>query len=175
MPKLDADSAACFVFTSKEGLLSPVAHDLLLRVSCFELELDDSGRISARFDAASLRTVCAMRAGQQAHGVLSPKDLADIDKAVAREVLEASRYPDIRFRADPVDRSGAVVQVRGTLTLKNRQRPVLLQVSRVGEAWHAQATLHQPDFGIKPYSALLGAIRIKPHVLVRMEVPAALL
>ena len=33
--------------------------------------------------------------------------------------------------------------------------------------------LHQPDFGIKPYSALLGTLKIKPEVTVRCSVPRA--
>jgi hypothetical protein len=31
--------------------------------------------------------------------------------------------------------------------------------------------LHQPDFGIKPFSAALGALRVKPDVMIRVSVP----
>ena len=37
--------------------------------------------------------------------------------------------------------------------------------------WVAELKLHQPDFGIKPYSAALGALKVKPDILVRVSVP----
>lgn len=40
MPRLDASSADCFVFTYKEGLLSAVAHDLKLRVTRFTIDTE---------------------------------------------------------------------------------------------------------------------------------------
>jgi hypothetical protein len=35
----------------------------------------------------------------------------------------------------------------------------------------AEVKIHQPDFGIKPYTAALGALKVKPDVLVRVSVP----
>ena len=36
----------------------------------------------------------------------------------------------------------------------------------------AEVSLHQPDFGIKPYSAMLGTLRVKPDVTVVVSLPA---
>jgi hypothetical protein len=33
--------------------------------------------------------------------------------------------------------------------------------------------LHQPDFGIRPYRAMLGALKVKAGVVVRASIPAA--
>jgi hypothetical protein len=35
----------------------------------------------------------------------------------------------------------------------------------------AEIKLHQPDFGIKPFTAALGALKVKPDVVVRVSVP----
>jgi len=35
----------------------------------------------------------------------------------------------------------------------------------------AEVPIHQPDFGIKPYSAMLGALKVKPDLVVRCSVP----
>ena len=37
----------------------------------------------------------------------------------------------------------------------------------------AEITLKQPDFGIKPFRTALGTLKVKPEVIVRVEVPAA--
>jgi hypothetical protein len=36
----------------------------------------------------------------------------------------------------------------------------------------ARVRLHQPDLGIKPYSAMLGTLKIQPGVAVEISVPA---
>jgi hypothetical protein len=40
-----------------------------------------------------------------------------------------------------------------------------------GDRWVAEMNIHQPDFGIKPYTAALGALKVKPEVMVRISVP----
>ena len=35
----------------------------------------------------------------------------------------------------------------------------------------AEVRLHQPDFGITPYRALLGALRVRADVLVSLSIP----
>jgi hypothetical protein len=40
-----------------------------------------------------------------------------------------------------------------------------------GDRWVTDLKLHQPDFGIKPFSAALGALKVKPDVIIRVSVP----
>jgi polyisoprenoid-binding protein YceI len=62
--------------------------------------------------------------------------------------------------------------VEGTLTLTGVSRPVTVEVRRDGERLVAEVLVHQPAFGIRPYSAMLGALKVKADVLVRVSVPA---
>jgi hypothetical protein len=48
-----------------------------------------------------------------------------------------------------------------------------VQAKKVGSHFVAQVVLHQPDFGIKPYSAMLGALRIRPDVRIELSVPTS--
>ncbi|MCZ7685148.1 MAG: hypothetical protein M5U28_42815 [Sandaracinaceae bacterium] len=67
MPRFDARTADCRVFTYKEGLLSAVAHDLELSVRSFDIELsEDRSRITARFDARSIEVVEPIVEGRRA-------------------------------------------------------------------------------------------------------------
>jgi hypothetical protein len=49
----------------------------------------------------------------------------------------------------------------------------VLAVRREGERLATSVRLHQPDFGIAPYRAMLGALRVKADVVVRASVPAS--
>jgi polyisoprenoid-binding protein YceI len=180
MTRLDATTANCFVFTHKEGLLSPVAHDLKLRVDRFEIEIErdeasDQGShsIRARFETTALRVVCAMKDGREAHGSLSAKDIADIEDNIAKQVLDARRHPLIRFASTSVAPSGSGFDIHGRLAIKACERPVLLCARPRGDRLVAELSLHQPDYGIKPFSAMLGTLRIKPDVMVRIELPGS--
>ena len=167
------DVATCEVLTFREGALSALAHDLLLRVTAFELSIDPAApAVSARFDAASLRVVSAMRDGRPLPDALRPRDLREIEATIASTVLRAPRFAEIRFTSTDVSRREDGYDVLGTLTLAGAARPVAVAVRRDGERLVAEVALHQPTFGIRPYSAMLGALRVKPDVLVRVAVPA---
>jgi polyisoprenoid-binding protein YceI len=160
MARFEPPAADCRVFTYKEGLLSPVAHDLEIEVTRFHVEVD--GAVSARFDAASLRVVRSIG------GTLSARDRAEIERNIRDHVLHAARYPWIEFRSTEI----ADHTVRGVLSLCGRERPLTVEARREGERTVVEATLHQPDFGIKPFTAMLGTLRIRADVRVRVSVPA---
>lgn len=172
MATFDANTADCFVFTFKEGILSPIAHDLKLRLSRFEVRVSEELRIEARFDASSLRVVAAVRNGSLDHRALSSKNRADIESSIAADVLHPMRYPHIRFVSTEVERRGDGYVVRGDVSIKDRSRSLTLQARKAGARIVAETSLHQPDFGIKPFSAMLGALRIKPDIRVQIELPA---
>lgn len=170
MATIDQSRGDCFVFTFKEGLLSPVAHDLRLKVGRWSMTWDPASRtVEARFDAASLVVDSVMRDGQPAPGVLDEKDKGKIAKNLRDDVLETGRYAEVKFRAKAI---GAVPgAVQGELDLHGKVRPVTVQVRVDGAQWVAEATLHQPDWGVKPFSAMLGTLKVKPDVKVRVSVP----
>ena len=165
----DASTAECLVLTYKAGLLAGMAHDLKLRVERFEIALDDEG-IRARFDAASLRVVCAQAGGRDDVGALSERDRREIEAAIVRDVLDAKRHPAIEFRSRTVA-PGAGAGIEGILSIRGRDRPLTLELRRDGDRAVVETTIHQPAFGIRPYTAMLGALRIRPDVRVRITAP----
>jgi polyisoprenoid-binding protein YceI len=172
MAAFGPERAECLVFTYKDGMLSAVAHDLKLRVGRFTVEVaDDASAVDARFDARSLEVVGAMRHGAGAAGGPSARDRHTIESNLKKDVLAADRYPEIRFVSSSVARDGDRAIVQGTLTLHGRARPLTVEARRSDGRWRARVTLRQPDFGIKPYSAMLGTLRIKPEVIVEISLP----
>jgi polyisoprenoid-binding protein YceI len=172
VPTFGPEVASCEVLTFKEGLLSQVAHDLLLRVTAFEISVDPATRaVAASFDAASLRVVTAMRDGRPLPGALREADARDIEATIADTVLRARRFPEIRFASTAVSPGERGYRVRGALTLAGATRQVAPAVRRKAGRLSAEVQLRQPDFGIRPYSAMLGTLRVKADVLVRVSVP----
>jgi len=172
MAKLDASCARCIVLTYKEGLLSAVAHDLKIEVTRFTLEVDDAmTSVAAVFEASSLRVVCAVRDGIDAPATLSEKDKRDIEGNIAKDVLDVRKHPQIRFNSTKVEREGEGFRVKGRLEIKGKTRELSFVVRSIGPDWVCEVKLHQPDFGIKSFSAMLGAMKIKPDVDVRLSVP----
>jgi polyisoprenoid-binding protein YceI len=122
----------------------------------------DAGAVSLEVDASSLR----VREGSGGVKGLSGPEKAQVDKAIDRKVL---RGRPISFRSvsvRPGGPGGALV-VSGELTLGGQTRPLRAYVDLHGHG-SASATVmvRQTDWGMKPYSTMLGALRVRDEVEV---------
>jgi len=168
--------ATCHVFTFKEGLLSAVAHDLRLICRVFSIEASREAGISASFESASVVVDTVMREGQVHPNGLGTRDMDKIARSIRDEVLMAARHPKIGFTAPwPSDDEvkAGVGTVSGELHLNGVRRPVAVKLTRAESRWVARVSIHQPDFGMKPYSAMFGALKVKPGVVIELSLPAA--
>jgi hypothetical protein len=174
MPHFDQTSAECFIFTFKEGLLAAVAHDLKIKVTRFSIDVDsDTRTVEARFEADSLRVVCAMQGGSESRGTLSAKQKQEIEgNIVGRDGLDAQKYPDIRFKSTAVQEIGDRFVIKGSLALHGKRKTIEANLYREGSRHVARAKIHQPDFAIQPYSAMFGTLKVKADVEVQVVVPS---
>jgi polyisoprenoid-binding protein YceI len=172
MPSYDANNAECVIFTFKEGLLSPVAHDLRLRVGQFWIEVDaaNSG-VVARFDTNSLSVDAPMKDGVENPNALSAADKAKIAGQVREHVLHSAQHPEAKFRGSAVIvRADGGYDIQGELSLHGVSKSLAAQTRVVAGRQRLELTLHQPDFGITPYRAMLGTLKIRADVLIRVTV-----
>jgi polyisoprenoid-binding protein YceI len=174
MAKHDASTAECLVFTFKEGLLSAIAHDLKIRVGRFSVEIDDATRaITAELDARSLRVVNAVKDGQDDPHSLSEADKNKIGGQIIDDVLHSNKYPAVRFASTavtPLDGGG--YEISGNLTLHGVTRPISTRTRVENGRQVAEVVIHQPDYGIKPFKAMMGTLKVQADVRVRCSVPA---
>jgi polyisoprenoid-binding protein YceI len=86
-----------------------------------------------------------------------------------RKVLSAGRHPELRFTATAfeVGPHGADGTIAGTLSLAGQFRP---QVSQTAPGrYRATTTVWQTDFGMRPYSGLLGALKVSDPVDIEVD------
>lgn len=153
--------AEVLVYTFKDGLLSAMAHDLKLRVERVEVEVEGETAVRATFDASSLRVVTTRKDGADHAGLLPAVMYGEIEKNIRNDVLRSARFPQVKFESTSVSST----EVVGQLTLCGVTRQV--RCRREGD--RVEARLDVRDFGIKPYTAMLGTLKVKPEVVVEVR------
>jgi hypothetical protein len=162
-------SATIHVFTFKAGLLARLAHDLRLTAHKHELTLE-AQRIRGYCAADSLTVDGVMGAHGLDPSALSDKDKRQILETVQGEILESRRYPRIEFEGQVQKRSAQQLTLSGNLRLKNQTRPIVTELMHSGDRLQATFELKPSEFGIAPYKALAGAIRLDDRVRVSIAV-----
>ena len=165
---LTSNSGKLFVYTFKEGFLSAVAHDLLIDVTNFTVKLNitdaslDSSNVDAATQADSLRVICATKNRQRHPETLKEKDKADIDEAISKDVLHPNKYPTINFRSTSFLIKDGGFHIKGDLNLHGVTHPIEFDITITnGKDIRGKVAISQKDFGIKPYKALSGTLKVK--------------
>jgi polyisoprenoid-binding protein YceI len=161
-----------FVFTFKEGLLAGAAHDLRLRFERFTCELTgETLRVSV--DLGSLRVDGPVRAGLVRTDEYDPGRRADIEQRAREQVLRAGRWPTAEFTGTAVaQRDGFAVN--GRLALAGREAPLAFTAKREIDGTHRCSFELQPSrWGIAPYTAMLGTIRLQDRVRIEIALSEA--
>lgn len=169
--KFDQNNSTCSVFTGREGALSAIGHDLKLRVEKFDIDMSGT-EVRASFDTKSLRVVGAVEGDVVDKGEISSRDKSKIESNIVKDVLKAKKFPTIEFHSDSVEVGDGAINASGTLTICGANKPFTAKVvKKSGEGWTLSATLKQTDFGMKPFKALLGQLRISDELRVELTLP----
>lgn len=168
--QIGPDNGRITLLTSRDGLVAQAGHDLTIDATRWSGELV----VGADLSPASLEVSVDLGALVVRQGTGGVKPLTDRDKreiaVTARKVLAADRYPDATFTATSFEPSGDGGAITGTLGLAGRSRTERLEVTPTTPAhYRATTTIRQTDFGIKPYSAFLGALKVSDAVKVEVE------
>lgn len=167
-------NATLSVRTGRRGAVAKAGHDLLLHVTAWEATLElggDSLPASLTLDADS--TSLRVREGTGGIQALGDDDRANIEQTIDEEVLRRTK---ITFRSTAVEtaRAGDRLGVQGELTLAGATHPLSFELS-VGPDGRlsSRIVVKQSDWGIKPYSALFGALKVADEVEVEVAALAA--
>lgn len=152
------------VFTFKEGIFSPIAHDLRLSSTELRVELDDE-RVLAELRLDSLAVDGVVGASGVDDSALTREQKQEIRTIMLDRILRSGRHPVTRFSGSAHARDGGF-SVEGALDLRGVTRPLTLEVIRGDPAYRLGFELRPTEFGIRPYRALLGAIRLQDRLRV---------
>ena len=166
---LGPDNGTLKVFTGKAGAAAKAGHNLELGVGAWEARIllaDDPAQTELHLsaDARSLRVLGAS-------GGISPLDEKDRDgiaQTIDEEVLKGTA---IAFASRRVTLDGPHRwQVTGDLELSGANRPIQFALT-IGEDGQlsGRAVVTQSTWGMKPYSALFGTLKVVDDVEVVIE------
>lgn len=178
----DTSSSRIVVRASKRGLLSAVTHDHEFTPARWgaQVELEPGRpqdvRVELRIDAASLHDRVS-RLNQKS------RDSVDLETA-GPKVLDAQRYPEVRFHGESSTARGEGDDLEGVLhgalTLHGTTLPldVPFHVRADSTAYRVsgKARFRQTDFGMTPISKAGGTIGVDDEIQVEFElvlVPAS--
>jgi polyisoprenoid-binding protein YceI len=170
---LGPGDATLTVRTGRAGAAAKAGHDLRIEVVSWSatLAVGESPAATTLELTANPRSL-RVREGTGGLQPLGDDDRAEIERTIGTKVLGSD---PIEFRSTRVaPAADGALHVEGDLALAGRRRPIAFDLD-AGDRLTATATLRQTDFGIKPYSALFGALKVRDEVEVAVEgvLPAA--
>lgn len=163
------DNGTLRVNTYREGMAQKVGHDLIIQVEQWQakIEVEEGGSPKAVTLEADPRSLQVL---EGRHGVkpLTDKDRADIRSNIEEKVLGVQT---IAFRSSAAELANGTLNVRGELTIAGRTHPSAFQLD-IAEDGRVNGTLPvtQSQWGIKPYRALMGALKVRDNVEVVLDV-----
>lgn len=162
---------------AKDGFLKAFGHDHLVSAGKFSGEIQfDSEKLGESLvnfavETASLKVIDP---GE------SEKDRNEVQATMLGEqVLDATKYPQIKFSSTSVKAGSSASQlvVEGTLALHGTPKPltvpVRFQVTGDGTlVADTEVSVLQSDFGITPYKAVGGTVRVKDKLKLTFHIVA---
>jgi polyisoprenoid-binding protein YceI len=171
---LGPDNGTLQVKTYRTGMAQKAGHDLVLDVTSWkatvDVDEDSNFAVELSADPRSLR----VRDGHGGVKPLTDKDRADIHKSIDDKVLKGKA---ITFKSGEASSNGAgPASVTGEVSMGGNSRPVTFEVHVAADGQiNSTVSLTQSEWGIKPYSGLMGALKVRDEVEVVLEgrLPAA--
>jgi polyisoprenoid-binding protein YceI len=159
---------SCRVHTYREGVAQKVGHDLIIEVGQWEatVEVGEDGSPTAVSLEADPRSLQVLE-GHRGVKPLTDSDRAEIRSNIDEKVLQGQ---PIKFGSNAVEVSEGHMLVRGELTIAESTHPASfdLLLSDDGRVT-GTLTITQSEWGIKPYRAFMGALKVRDTVEVVLD------
>jgi polyisoprenoid-binding protein YceI len=162
---LGPGDAALTVHTRKAGAAAVAGHNLLIEVGSWNatLTLDDAPALELTVDSRSFKVL----EGSGGIQSLGEDDKANITQTIDDDVLKGGT---IEFGSTGIEQQDGRLRIEGELNLLGTRRPLTFEVT-IGDDGRlaGEATFKQSDWGIKPYSALFGTLKVADELRVAID------
>ena len=157
--------------TYRQGVAAKAGHDLVLEAASW------SGRVrlpGEEGEAPSVEVEVDLRRRDVVEGTGGVKPLSERDKADIRTAMQkplrTDSHPVAQFTSSHVQVVGDEATVVGELFLAGQSHPLELALRRSHDGTIVgSAQVVQTAWGVKPYTGLLGALKLRDAVDVEVE------
>lgn len=166
---LDASDGELLIRTGVTGRAARMGHRLTIAMTRWHATVTWAGA-----EPAGVELAVETDSFEVLRGEGGVKGLSGPEKTVVRsnalKSLNAGRFPDIRFTATTIEKTDDGYRLTGKLEIrgKTRDHAVELRTEDRGDSWQmsAESTVRQSDYGIKPFSLLMGSVQVADDVVV---------
>ena len=175
--EINPEHGTLTLHTAVAGAAARMGHNLVIVIDDWslgvELAGDDVTALALRADLTSLRV-------ESGSGGVKP--VGDGDRRTIRDnalkSLHADRHPEVTFVAEELTRAGSDLHATGALTINGTHQRLTataaLDMSAGRITARCSVPVRQSDFGVRPYSAMLGRLKVADEVQVELEVTVPL-
>jgi polyisoprenoid-binding protein YceI len=168
--RLGTESGRIVLRTFRDGLASTAGHDLVIELPRWsgELVVDDD-KTPESLEVHITIDALVVRDGSGGLKPLTDRDRREIS-TTARRQLSTDQHPEAVYTATGFEMSGDNGVIEGNLTIRGVTRPLRLQVSQPEPGtYRGTGTLVQSAYGIKPYTAFFGALKVRDAVDIEVN------
>jgi polyisoprenoid-binding protein YceI len=166
---LDASDGELLIRTGVAGRAARMGHRLTIAMRRWQAAVGWAGA-----EPVSAELTVEVDSFEVLRGEGGVKGLSGPEKALVKSnalrSLDAGRYPEIRFTADTIDKTDEGYRLTGKLHIRGKSRKYLidLRTEDLGQAWQmsAESSVRQTEYGVKPYSLLMGSVRVADEISV---------
>jgi polyisoprenoid-binding protein YceI len=162
--------------TGVTGRVSGAGHRLTIGLLSWEVVVTWDRDTPATVEASATLSSLQVLGGE---GGLTP--LSDPERKLARsnalKSLDEKKYPTVTYRSTTVESVPGGYRLEGTLSLHGQEHPHPVDVvATEGESettYSFVTAVRQTDYGIKPFSLMMGTVNVADEVRVTMEATRA--
>lgn len=163
--KFGPNNGEMLVKIFREGMAKKAGHDLIIEVKSWDAdatiaENPEESSFSGSADVGSFN----VRQGVGGVKPLSDGDKADIKKNITQKILTT---PNITFKSTGVNPSTNTIT--GDLTIMGKTQPIDVKLTESGGTVNAKMTVVQSKWGIKPFTAMMGALKVRDAVEIEIS------
>lgn len=167
--RLDASDGELLIRTGVKGRAARMGHRLTIVMTRWQATVSWVGAqpVAAEL-AVETDSFEVLRGEGGVKGLSGPEKT--LVRSNALKSLDAGRFPEIRFTAETIDKTEDGYRLTGKLHIrgKSREHVIDLRTQDLGDSWRmsAESIVRQSDYGVKPYSLLMGSVQVADDVTV---------
>ena len=167
--RLDASDGELVIRTGVKGRAARMGHRLTIVMTRWQATVSWAGADPVAAELAVETDSFEVRRGEGGVKGLSGPERTLV-RSNALKSLDAARFPEIRFTTETIDNTDDGYRLTGKLHIrgKSREHVIDLRTEDLGDSWRmsAESSVRQSDYGVKPYSLLMGSVQVADDVTV---------